>query len=193
MAARAPGARGRCEQSGSNRCPSPQPRQDEGREIRTPNLLIWSQTRCRCAMPPLITLAKLLIQEKQSDLNKKSSIDPEGPSELLRSRFADCTSVEDCCKQNEAIDPEEHCCAASRFADIANHPIKMKGLTLKGSLNCHAADLQIANQLNTAAQSASRMKPLTPEEPSILLRSKLARNRFALHSGNLLRSSFFHR
>ena len=25
----------------------------EGREIRTPNLLIWSQTRCRCAMPPM--------------------------------------------------------------------------------------------------------------------------------------------
>jgi hypothetical protein len=25
----------------------------EGREIRTPNLLIWSQTRCRCAMPPV--------------------------------------------------------------------------------------------------------------------------------------------
>ena len=27
--------------------------QIEGREIRTPNLLIWSQTRCRCAIPPL--------------------------------------------------------------------------------------------------------------------------------------------
>jgi hypothetical protein len=27
-------------------------RQNEGREIRTPNLLIWSQTRCRCAIPP---------------------------------------------------------------------------------------------------------------------------------------------
>jgi hypothetical protein len=26
---------------------------DEGREIRTPNLLIWSQTRCRCAIPPM--------------------------------------------------------------------------------------------------------------------------------------------
>jgi hypothetical protein len=25
----------------------------EGREIRTPNLLIWSQTRYRCAIPPL--------------------------------------------------------------------------------------------------------------------------------------------
>ena len=25
----------------------------EGREIPTPNLLIWSQTRCRCAIPPL--------------------------------------------------------------------------------------------------------------------------------------------
>ena len=25
----------------------------EGREIRTPNLLIWSQTRCRCAIPPM--------------------------------------------------------------------------------------------------------------------------------------------
>ena len=28
-------------------------RKSEGREIRTPNLLIWSQTRCRCAIPPL--------------------------------------------------------------------------------------------------------------------------------------------
>ena len=27
-------------------------RANEGREIRTPNLLIWSQTRCRCAIPP---------------------------------------------------------------------------------------------------------------------------------------------
>ena len=27
---------------------------NEGREIRTPNLLIWSQTRCRCAIPPVI-------------------------------------------------------------------------------------------------------------------------------------------
>ena len=31
-------------------------RKDEGREIRTPNLLIWSQTRCHCAMPPLNAL-----------------------------------------------------------------------------------------------------------------------------------------
>ena len=30
--------------------------QYEGREIRTPNLLIWSQTRCRCAIPPLNTI-----------------------------------------------------------------------------------------------------------------------------------------
>ena len=27
---------------------------DDSREIRTPNLLIWSQTRYHCAMPPLI-------------------------------------------------------------------------------------------------------------------------------------------
>ena len=27
--------------------------ENEGREIRTPNLLIWSQTRYRCAIPPL--------------------------------------------------------------------------------------------------------------------------------------------
>ena len=30
---------------------------NEGREIRTPNLLIWSQTRCRCAIPPLLHIA----------------------------------------------------------------------------------------------------------------------------------------
>ena len=29
---------------------------NEGREIRTPNLLIWSQTRCRCAIPPSATM-----------------------------------------------------------------------------------------------------------------------------------------
>ncbi len=27
---------------------------NEAREIRTPNLLIWSQTRCRCAIAPLL-------------------------------------------------------------------------------------------------------------------------------------------
>ena len=30
-----------------------QVRRNEGREIRTPNLLIWSQTRYRCAIPPV--------------------------------------------------------------------------------------------------------------------------------------------
>ena len=29
------------------------PRSPEGRGIRSPNLLIWSQTRCRCTIPPL--------------------------------------------------------------------------------------------------------------------------------------------
>ena len=29
----------------------------EGREIRTPNLLIWSQTRCCCAIPPCQNVA----------------------------------------------------------------------------------------------------------------------------------------
>ena len=38
---------------------------NEGREIRTPNLLIWSQTRCRCAIPPLTPTAGL----QQSDAN----------------------------------------------------------------------------------------------------------------------------
>ena len=32
-------------------------KQNEGREIRTPNLLIWSQTRCHCAMPPCDNLS----------------------------------------------------------------------------------------------------------------------------------------
>ena len=31
---------------------------NEGRVIRAPNLLIWSQTRCRCAIPPLGILSK---------------------------------------------------------------------------------------------------------------------------------------
>ena len=30
--------------------------ENEGREIRTPNLLIWSQTHYRCAMPPPLWL-----------------------------------------------------------------------------------------------------------------------------------------
>ena len=33
------------------------PRISEGREIRTPNLLIWSQTRYRCAIPPMVSLS----------------------------------------------------------------------------------------------------------------------------------------
>ena len=32
--------------------------ENEGREIRTPNLLIWSQTRCRCAIPPCEPLGR---------------------------------------------------------------------------------------------------------------------------------------
>ena len=40
------------------------PRRGEGREIRTPNLLIWSQTRYRCAIPPMISLA--LIRSTRS-------------------------------------------------------------------------------------------------------------------------------
>ena len=34
---------------------------NEGREIRTPNLLIWSQTRYRCAIPPLIRAAAIMF------------------------------------------------------------------------------------------------------------------------------------
>jgi hypothetical protein len=36
------------------RCPGENPpqRKNEAREIPTPNLLIWSQTRCRCAIAP---------------------------------------------------------------------------------------------------------------------------------------------
>ena len=30
----------------------PRRNKNEAREIRTPNLLIWSQTRCHCAIPP---------------------------------------------------------------------------------------------------------------------------------------------
>ena len=37
-------------------------KENEGREIRTPNLLIWSQTRCRCAIPPLVQVAGLFIK-----------------------------------------------------------------------------------------------------------------------------------
>ena len=37
----------------------------EGREIRTPNLLIWSQTRYRCAIPPLMAaVADILYWRK---------------------------------------------------------------------------------------------------------------------------------
>lgn len=33
-------------------CGAESQRANEAREIRTPNLLIWSQTRCRCAIAP---------------------------------------------------------------------------------------------------------------------------------------------
>jgi len=41
---------------GGHRSEAPRAREEsrssEGREIRSPNLLVWSQTRCRCAIPP---------------------------------------------------------------------------------------------------------------------------------------------
>ena len=37
---------------------------NEGREVRTPNLLIWSQTRCRCAIPPMSLASTLSICRK---------------------------------------------------------------------------------------------------------------------------------
>ena len=33
----------------------------EGREIRTPNLLIWSETRCRCAQPHVLNGANTTV------------------------------------------------------------------------------------------------------------------------------------
>ena len=33
--------------------------ENEAREIRTPNLLIWSQTRCRCAIAPCFEMHRL--------------------------------------------------------------------------------------------------------------------------------------
>ena len=35
---------------------------NEAREIRTPNLLIWSQTRCRCAIAPCFDMRKPLSE-----------------------------------------------------------------------------------------------------------------------------------
>ena len=35
--------------------------ENEGGEMRTPNLLIWSQTRCHCAMPPLPQLVSFAL------------------------------------------------------------------------------------------------------------------------------------
>ena len=40
---------------------SPNRRKNEGRKIQTPNLLIWSQTRCRCAIPPMINASRFLL------------------------------------------------------------------------------------------------------------------------------------
>ena len=40
---------------------------NEGREIRTPNLLIWSQTRCRCAIPPVM---KNLFTSEYNSINQ---------------------------------------------------------------------------------------------------------------------------
>jgi hypothetical protein len=55
----------------------PPRRESEAREIRTPNLLIWNQTRCRCAIAPYDCTtpgrhrrewAKLLTCEPVADL-----------------------------------------------------------------------------------------------------------------------------
>ena len=39
---------------------------NEDREIRAPNLLIWNQTRCRCAISPMRTLEPLLYQARKA-------------------------------------------------------------------------------------------------------------------------------
>ena len=49
----------------------------EAREIRTPNLLIWSQTRCHCAIAPLGTMVAL--SDKLSSWWKRSLANPHPP------------------------------------------------------------------------------------------------------------------
>ena len=44
----------------------------EGREIRTPNLLIWSQTRCRCAIPPMTFIGNIGDVSKDALMHKFS-------------------------------------------------------------------------------------------------------------------------
>ena len=48
----------------------------EGREIRTPHLLIWSQTRYRCAIPPFTTLRIQLSACMQSTKSQGSRQKP---------------------------------------------------------------------------------------------------------------------
>jgi hypothetical protein len=57
----------------------------EGREIRTPNLLIWSQTRCRCAIPPASispTLHYWLFLEKSRRAARPRNLASEGELSL---------------------------------------------------------------------------------------------------------------
>ena len=39
---------------------------NEGREIRAPNHLIWSQTRCRCAIPPMAASTSTCVLSSNS-------------------------------------------------------------------------------------------------------------------------------
>ena len=45
----------------------------EAREIRTPNLLIWSQTRCRCAIAPV---ADTIIGSARAAVHLSPWLDP---------------------------------------------------------------------------------------------------------------------
>ena len=60
-------AGGRRPQSSNRMSPAGRARdaKSEGGEIRTPKILIWSQTRCRCANPPM-TLDTMLFSPRQS-------------------------------------------------------------------------------------------------------------------------------
>ena len=59
------------------------PKKNEGREIRTPNLLIWSQTRYRCAIPPLGELPSLIKRCSSTNKKKLNKLKEYGANVLI--------------------------------------------------------------------------------------------------------------
>ena len=72
---------------------------NEAREIRTPNLLIWSQTRCRCAIAPM----GIIRLESCRRQNLRSTYQSKMRATLSGTRFAQAHCFDWICFHSGAI------------------------------------------------------------------------------------------